>query len=150
MRLTHVGICVAELERSVRFYRDALGFELLGEPRRFDDQATATILDIVDVELELVYLVRDGVRIELLGYPRPGATGSRAVRPMNETGLTHLSFLVDDFDACVTRVRAQGGGVLEASATAFGHGNRGVMVTDPDGTRIELIEERPDGSPPGT
>ena len=71
-RLTHVGIAVLDLERSLRFYRDLLGFrwehelEVAGEP-------TDTLLRLRGVELKAVYLVRDGVRIELLHFASPPA-----------------------------------------------------------------------------
>ena len=49
----HVGVCVRDLERSIRFYRDGLGFEEMG---RLDTagQPTATLLGIPDVDLNAV------------------------------------------------------------------------------------------------
>ena len=46
--------------------------------------------------LDLVYLQRDGFRLELLGYAAPGPVGDGAPRAMNALGFTHLSFRVDD------------------------------------------------------
>ena len=105
-RLTHVGICVSDLERSLRFYRDLLGFapehelEVEGEP-------TDTLLRLRGTKLKAVYLARDGVRIELLHFASPPAPPRRA-RVMNELGLTHLSFRVADLDAVVAALRAAG------------------------------------------
>ena len=79
-RLSHLGICVADLERSLRFYREGLGFrevsalELSGEP-------SASLLGLPGVSLRARYLERDGARVELLHYPAPGATGRGAPRP---------------------------------------------------------------------
>jgi glyoxylase I family protein len=137
-RLSHVGICVSDLERSLRFYRDGLGFrevgalDLAGEP-------SATLLEIPDVALRARYLERDGARIELLHYPRPGATGGGA-RPMNALGLTHLSFRVSDLEAAQARLLALGGGALAQTRVANpALGMQAVFLTDPDGTRIELV-----------
>jgi len=141
-RLTHLGICVSNLERSLAFYGEVFGCREIG---RFDDREgySAELVEIDGVQLEAVYLERDGWRLELLSYPSPGTTGSGERRPMNQLGLTHLSFVVDDVEAVRAAVREHGGAVVEASrmearATA-------IFVTDPDGTRIELIER--DGDP---
>lgn len=141
VRLTHVGICVSELPRSIAFYRDALGFREVGR-YAVGDAATATILEVEGADLELVYLERDGVRIELLHYPSPGHQGSGERRPMNLLGLTHLSFAVDDVDAVARAITAGGGQVLDQTRASFTSGNRGLFALDPDGTRIELIERR--------
>ena len=140
-RLTHLGICVAELERSVAFYRDALGFVEVGR-YRVGDAATEQILEVADADLELVYLERDGWRIELLYYHSPGHSGDGERRPMNALGLTHLSFAVDDLDTVVRAIESGAGRVLGATTAHFKSGNRGLFALDPDGTRIELIERR--------
>jgi catechol 2,3-dioxygenase-like lactoylglutathione lyase family enzyme len=139
-RLSHLGICVADLERSLRFYREGLGFrevsalELSGEPG-------ATLLGLPGVSLRARYLERDGARIELLHYPVPGALGEGRPGPMNARGLTHLSFRVDGLDAVVARLVELGGALLAASRIGSARlGMQAVFVSDPDGTRIELVE----------
>jgi catechol 2,3-dioxygenase-like lactoylglutathione lyase family enzyme len=114
------------------------------------DEATGKILEVEDVALELVYLERDGVRIELLYYPAPGHVGTGERRPMNALGLTHLSFAVDDLERVARSIEGAGGRVLEGTRTVFKSGNRGLFALDPDGTRIELIERQGDpGGVPG-
>lgn len=142
LRLTHLGICVKNLDRSVTFYRDGLGFRELG---RLDvgDEATARILEVEGVQLQLVYLERDGWRIELLHYPSPGHEGSGERRAMNALGLTHLSFAVDDLDEVADAIQRHGGRILPDTRATFRSGNRGLFTLDPDGTRIELIERGP-------
>jgi predicted enzyme related to lactoylglutathione lyase len=89
-----------------------------------------------------VYLERDGWRIELLGYDG-GTTGDGAARPMDQLGFTHLSVRVASLDDVTGPIEANGGHVLHESLVTFEWGNRGVMAVDPDGIRLELIEERP-------
>lgn len=138
-RLTHLGICVSDLERSVAFYCDVFGLEETGrlEP---DVAATSQILEIPGAKLQAVYLERDGWRIELLYFSSPGHTGSDAPRPVNRLGLTHLSFRVQDLATITSRVEAAGGRVLENSRLALGDDSGALFVVDPDGTRIELID----------
>ncbi len=139
-RLTHIGICVSDRERSLRFYRDILGFahvsdlEVAGEP-------TSTLLQIENVALRATYLERDGVRIELLHYPAPGHLGDGRSRPMNQLGLTHLSFRVNNLAATIAALRESGVCILERThidIPAFDAA--AVFITDPDGTLIELVQ----------
>lgn len=138
-RLTHLGICVSDLERSLAFYRDVLGFVEVGrlEP---DASSTSQLLGF-DCTLQAVYLERDGWRIELLHYPTPGHTGSNEPRPMNRLGLTHLSFRVQDIDRVLEKLEAAGGHVFEESVLDLGDGSsKALMAVDPDGTRLEIID----------
>ncbi len=146
-RLTHIGICVADLERSLRFYRDLLGFayehdlEVEGEP-------TDTLLRLKSTKLKAVYLTRDGVRIELLHFARPAAPPPRA-RVMNELGLTHLSFRVADMDAVLSGLRAAGESVVEQSIVRFPEfQSAACFVVDPDGQLIELVQAPGDPAAP--
>ncbi|ORV86197.1 VOC family protein [Mycolicibacterium iranicum] len=139
IRLTHVGLCVRDIAYSTEFYCAALGFEKVGE-MHVSDSATARLLDVTGLVLDLVYLQRDGFRLELLGYAEPGTTGRAEPRAMNALGFTHLSFRVDDVDAVTGDVVQHGGHLLADRSVAFDGGNRGVMLTDPDGNLLELIE----------
>jgi catechol 2,3-dioxygenase-like lactoylglutathione lyase family enzyme len=140
LRVSHLGVCVSDLEAALRFYRDALGFEVASE-LTVKGEPSETLLRLSDVELRAVYLRRDGVTLELLHYASPGHTGDGTPRAMNALGLTHLSLRVDDLAALEADLAARGFQVLrdtridEPSLRA-----RAVFVTDPDGTLIELVE----------
>lgn len=150
LRLTHIGICVSDLDRALRFYRDGLGFrlrsalEIAGEP-------TATLLRLRDVDLHALYLERDGTRIELLHYRSPGHVAGEAPRPMNRLGLTHLSMRVDDLDATLADAVRAGAVVLADSRIDIpAFAAAAVLVTDPDGTIVELVQAPGDpADPPG-
>jgi catechol 2,3-dioxygenase-like lactoylglutathione lyase family enzyme len=146
-RLTHIGLCVSDLARSRRFYCDGLGFafehelHVAGEP-------TDTLLRLRGTDLHAVYLMRDGVRIELLNYASPAAPAGRS-RVMNELGLTHLSFRVADIDAALAAVRAAGGRVLDDTVVRFPEFEAAAgMVADPDGQLIELVQAPGDPAAP--
>jgi len=150
LRLTHIGLCVSDCERSLQFYRDVLGFRYLSE-LQLAGEPSSTLLQLPDVELRAIYLERDGTRIELLHYPVPGHQGDGAPRPMNQLGLTHLSLRVDDLGGLLASLRAAGVRILDRTRIdipAFEAG--AVFVTDPDGTLIELVQAPGDPSaPPG-
>ncbi len=137
-RLTHIGVCVRDIARSTAFYCTALGFTKIGE-MHVDDAASARLLDVDPLSLDLIYLERDGFRIELLGYDTPRRSEAPP-RRMNTPGFTHLSFRVTEIDALAEAIVAHGGKLLADHTVTFGSGNRGMMLTDPDGNFIELIE----------
>jgi lactoylglutathione lyase len=139
-RVWHVGICVSDLERSIRFYRDLLGFrhlsaiQLVGEP-------SDTLLQLKDVDLRAAYLERDGFRIELLCFASPPRREPQPVRRLNDLGLTHISLRVRGLKELAARLRAEGVTILDETwidIPAFE--TAAVLIADPDGQRIELVQ----------
>jgi lactoylglutathione lyase len=136
-RFSHFGICVSDLDRSLRFYCEGLGFE----PTVLHNvgEEFGRLMEIDGVAVRSQFMRRDGLTVELLHYQTPGHVGEPVPRPLNELGLTHLNFRVDDVDAVAERLRALGGTVLEHTRTTFSPEMDFVYCTDPDGTRIELM-----------
>jgi catechol 2,3-dioxygenase-like lactoylglutathione lyase family enzyme len=140
-RASHIGICVSDWRRSLRFYQDVLGFRALHELEVSGGPASR-LLQLEQVELRAVYLEREGLRIELLHYEQPGPISGGTPRPMNQLGLTHLSLRVDDLDEALRELREagveiRGGTRIELPAAR----TKAVFISDPDGTLIELVEQ---------
>jgi catechol 2,3-dioxygenase-like lactoylglutathione lyase family enzyme len=150
LRMTHIGICVTDLEQSTRFYRDGLGFRFRSE-FPVQGEPADTLLQLRDVNLHAVYLERDGTRIELLCYAAPPAVGDGGSRPMNARGLTHLSLRVDNLDATLADLERVGARVMQPSRIDIpGFDVAAIFVSDPDGTLIELVQSPGDPEvPPG-
>ena len=133
MTVNHVGICVTDLERSRRFYVEALGFQHWFDLAPPDDPS-AKLLGLPEpLGMQCVYLRKDEFVLELLHFSA-AATPPAPQRVMNNVGLTHISFAVDDIDAACARVEAYGGTVL--SETNIG---AAVFIRDPDGQLLELL-----------
>jgi catechol 2,3-dioxygenase-like lactoylglutathione lyase family enzyme len=146
--LMHFGICVSDLERSVRFYCEGLGFKEAGR-LEVSDAPTAKLIEIPGVDLHAVYLDREGVRIELLHYPSPGTVGSAEPRPMNQRGLTHFAIRVDSVDETIATLRPLGARILEHTRVRNDEFDAEIIyVTDPDGTRIECVQTPNDPTRP--
>jgi catechol 2,3-dioxygenase-like lactoylglutathione lyase family enzyme len=129
------------MDRSLRFYCDGLGFEAAESFAIGND--FARLMDLEGVELRSQYIRRDGLSIELLAFASPPTLGQAIRRPVNQLGLTHLSFRVEDVDAVAADIVALGGAVHDETRTTFQLGGGRVLdfvyCTDPDGTRIELM-----------
>ncbi|MDQ2651305.1 MAG: VOC family protein [Actinomycetota bacterium] len=129
--VNHVGQCVADLDRSIRFYTELLGFEV-DRTLELPDAAVSTLLSIEPpVGLRAVYLRRGEFQLELMQFDREG-NPSFTERAFNEPGLTHLSVCVEDLDDARARVADLGGAVVTDLGGV-------VMVRDPDGQLLELL-----------
>jgi lactoylglutathione lyase len=142
MTVSHVGLCVSDLDRAMRFYCEGLGFE---PSVRFDvgSEFAATLEVEGDVEVTSQFVARDGMSIELIHY----ATGAVHGTPSSSRahlGFTHLSLIVDDVDAVAARLVELGGQVVASTRTRIdnpdGSTNDFVFVADPDGVRVELMK----------
>jgi glyoxylase I family protein len=148
LRATHVGICVTDLERSIEFYRDRLGFAYLSRIH-VSGEPSDTLLSLEGVDLHAAYLERDGLRIELLYYASPPSPAAERPRPMNEVGWTHLSLRVDDLAALTTELRGRGVRIVDTTRIDIpAFGAAAVMIEDPDGVKIELVQAPGDPAAP--
>ena len=142
MTFSHFGLCVSDLDRSMRFYCDGLGFE---PAIRYEVGADfADTLEVSgDIAVVSQFIARDGVSIELLHYTKGGVTGSPSAT-RNQLGLTHLSLNVDDVDETAAKLVACGGTIIDSTRTKIdnpdGSVSDFVFVADPDGTRVELMK----------
>lgn len=136
--LSHIGICTSDLQRSLKFYTEALGFVLersideIGAP--FDQ-----LTELPGVPCRVHYVKSGAVTIELIGYPKGPVVGSNERRPMNQLGFTHMTLIVSDIDAVAERVVKCGGRVHPQTRIDSQYGPI-VFCTDPDGVRIELFQ----------
>jgi len=138
---SHSGLCVSDLEAALRFYTEGLGFTV-AEGYDVGDEVADTLEVPHGVSLRSQMIVKDGTKIELLGWTSPAVHGTPS-ETRNQLGLTHLSFEVQDMAAVEARLVALGATVIESTRT---HIDMGVatldllFLADPDGTRIELME----------
>ena len=126
-RIGHVALKVANVRRSLEFYRDRLGF---AEMMRLNND---------DGSLWLVYLrITDTQFLELFS----GGQGDRA--PGSEaTAVDHFCLECTDLDVTADRLR-EAGVKLTVEPKMGLDGNRQCWIEDPDGNRIEFMQMSPD------
>lgn len=136
---SHCGICVSDLDRSLRFYRDGLGFAE-GPVYKVGDEFRAGLEVAGEVAVSSLFLHQPGMTVELLHYDAPGVHGHPSAS-RNQLGLTHLSFEVADVDAAAARLVQYGGEIIESTRTNANDPSavQIFFLADPDGTRIELM-----------
>jgi catechol 2,3-dioxygenase-like lactoylglutathione lyase family enzyme len=138
MMFSHIGVCVSDMERSRRFYTEALGFTV---SHSIEAGAPFHVLtEMSELKLLATFMTRDGIMVELLYNERPPTIGPAERRPMNQLGLTHLSFTVTDMEATTERIARYGGHVYPHTKVTGPAGDM-MFCTDPDGIRIELWQK---------
>jgi glyoxylase I family protein len=139
----HTGITVSNLERSLAFWRDILGFELSHTAHQTGDMARE-ITGVTGAEIKLAVLKSPGGhKIELLEYLAPADRKQHVdLRPC-DVGHVHVALIVDDLEAVLQKIAQSGwepAGIPQTLTTGPNAGKRVVYVRDPDGTTIEFME----------
>ncbi|MEY2483126.1 MAG: hypothetical protein QOK24_1654 [Verrucomicrobiota bacterium] len=145
MAADHTGITVANLERSLDFWRDILGFELSHRAHQSGDLA-AEITGVPGAEISLAVLkTPTGHKIELLEYLAPPDRKHFEPRPC-DVGSAHVALTVDDLDAVLSAIVPFGwkaAGEPQTLRSGPNAGKRVAYVRDPDGTTIEFMQPPP-------
>ena len=103
----HIGLCVADRERSRRFYEGLLGFQFWWD-LELPDEGTDQLLQLDrPIGVRATYLVRDGLVLELLDYSKREVHAGPH-RVMDEPGLTHMSLSVSDLGEVLARSKVSG------------------------------------------
>ena len=147
----HTGITVSNLERSLAFWHDVLGFELLHTAHQKGELAQE-ITGVAGAEIKLAVLrAPGGHKIELLEYLAPVDRKRADIRPC-DVGSMHVALLVRDLDAVLERIAAsdwRAAGKPQMLQSGPNAGKRVVYVRDPDGTTIELMQIAKESSSAG-
>ena len=137
----HTGFTVANIDRSLAFWRDILGFELSHRAHHTGDLASE-VTGVPGAEISIAVLKAPGHRIELLEYHAPPDRKRTDLRPC-DVGSVHVALMVDNLDAVLSTIAASGwsaAGKPQILKTGPNAGKRIIYVRDPDGTTIEFIQ----------
>jgi glyoxylase I family protein len=140
----HTGLTVSNLERSLAFWRDVLGFELSHRPHQ-TGQLASEITGVPGAEISIAVLKGYGHKIELLEYLAPFGRKKIGLRPC-DVGFVHVALAVDNLDAVLNTIAASGweaAGKPQTLAAGPNAGKRVIYVRDPDGTTIEFMQSPP-------
>jgi catechol 2,3-dioxygenase-like lactoylglutathione lyase family enzyme len=143
-RFFHIDIVVRDMARSVRFY-EALGFVKHADDVMTDPEIGRGIgLDRFGSLRGVLMRLPDGgddqIFLDLTQFVAPASIEGR--RPVHQTGLSRMCFMVDDFDAAHDRLRAMEVEFIGPVVTLpeeQARGMRMVSFRDPDGTFLEIL-----------
>jgi lactoylglutathione lyase len=126
MRFLHTMLRVGDLQRSIDFYTKVMGMQLLRTTHRPEQGYSLAFVGYganpAQAEIELTQ--NDGIE----SYEMGSAYG-------------HIAIGVADARAACERIRSRGGAVTREAGPVKGGSTVIAFVTDPDGYKIELIEQ---------
>ncbi|MFE7741753.1 VOC family protein [Nocardia sp. NPDC057455] len=139
-RMDHAGIVVEDLAAAIAFFVE-LGLELEGEAA-VGGQWADNLLGLDGVRADIAVLrTPDGHnRVELSTFHSPTTTSTAPKAPVNTPGIPRLTFVVDDVEDVLDRLRAHGAEPV-GTVAQYEDIYRYCYVRGPEGIIIGLVEE---------
>ena len=142
----HTGIVVADVDWTVKFLRDTLGFEFLDKSSR-EPKNQEFVTGVTGIEVVIAYMTIHDQLFEISQYG--GRAELEHFRPrMVDVGHYHLCLMVDDVDLAVEKCLAYDDRIRTLSPTPLvvdsgpNKGNKVIIVVLPDGMMIEFTNTR--------
>ena len=146
--IDHINIVVGDLERSVKFFTEVLGFAKTKEAY-LEGGWIDKIVGLRGVKGRVAYVVAPAgePRIELLCYVAPKGETVSVNSRANTLGLRHIALRVDDLPAMIVRLRAAGVELFSepvrvpVGVVQHEEGEKTLAYfLDPDGVILELTQ----------
>jgi lactoylglutathione lyase len=142
--LHHLGLTVADIERSIHFYRDLLGMTLIRRRPHADNDYLALQTGYPGVVLNVAsFKVSPDSPQSLEVVQYMNHVGSLAETATNRPGNIHLCLTVDDLRACHADLKSKGVRFKSEPVAITAGPNAGGLVVyfyDPDGYTLELFQ----------
>jgi len=135
--LNHVGLTVSDLDASVAFYRDVVGFTVKLERMVAEGDWFDALTGGVGAKMEFALVGDERFTLQLVRY----LSGGAAAAPTGHAaaGNVHLCVEVDDVDSRWATL-SEAGYRLTPVVSIMGTDNRSFYVDDPDGVPVELLQ----------
>ena len=126
MKVHHIAITVNNLEESVIFYTQVLGFEIAKKFAREDMGAYATFVKLNDFQIELWQF-------------QDMKENSNPLNDIKVRGIRHIAFEVNDLNETISNLKEKGLELTEPKLGASGHNYS--FTKDPNGVALEFYEK---------
>lgn len=135
----HTGLVVADMENSLHFWCDVLGFRVMKRMEEFGPHIDA-MMGLIGVRVTTAKLsAPDGSLVELLCFHSHPSQPRWDGRPFT-TGLTHLALTVADLDETCVRLSSEGVTFPAPPQRSPDGTVRVIYATGPEGVLLELVE----------
>ncbi len=135
----HTAICVPDLDRSIRFYRDVLGMTVDWRIDHRRSEPLEKVLGLKDVDVSYAMLSGWGGRVEIFQYHSPEGQPFPPDKPVCDKGITHFGFQVEDIDGLYEELRSRGVR-FNSPPQVIRPGVKAAYFHDPDGITLELVQ----------
>ena len=137
--IRHVGLVVADLEQSLKFWCDAMGFVVLRQMEESGPHIDA-MMGLKDVKVTTAKLAApDNNILELLCFHSHPDKNRWAGVPYS-TGFTHIALTVKDLDETLRHLKPFGVSIPNQPQLSPDGQVRVIYATGPEGVLLELVE----------
>ena len=139
----HTSFTVADVERAVAFWHDAMGFTVTDLSLREGDWL-GTVVGVPGARCRIAHLHGHGSHLEFIQYLE--TCGDDVTGPPNRPGTAHVAFVVEDIEAMTQRMLEAGAseqGRITRCTSGAAAGCLAVYLKDPNGIIVELVELPP-------
>jgi len=106
LRMDHVGMSVKNMEKVIAFYQDIIGMEKVFD--RIFDSPLANIIGERGAKARVVHMRLQDSIVELFDYDHPKGRSPSTDQSQSDFGLTHIGFMVSDFNETYEQLKAKG------------------------------------------
>jgi catechol 2,3-dioxygenase-like lactoylglutathione lyase family enzyme len=137
--IRHVGLVVADLEKSLKFWCDTMGFVVSRQMEESGPHIDA-MMGLKDVRVTTAKLAAsDGNLLELLCFHSHPDKQKWEGKPYS-TGLTHIALTVQDLDETLGRLKLLGASVPAEPQLSPDGQVKVIYASGPEGVLLELVE----------
>ncbi len=125
-KINHIGVAVQSLAEAIPFYRDNLGMAFMGTEEVAEQKVTVAFLQIGESKIELL---------------EPTADDSPVAKfiEKNGAGIHHIAYEVEDIEAAIAKLTADGARMIDSVPRNGAHGAR-IAFIHPKTSRGVLTE----------
>ncbi len=125
-KINHIAVAVSDIEKSLLFWRDALGLEL------------AELREVPAESAQIAFLPVGGIEVELV-RPTTDDSGLAKYLAKNGAGMHHLCLETDDIEGMLARLKEKGVQLINESPRTGADGKRYAFI-HPKSTGGVLVE----------
>lgn len=128
-KIDHIGVAVASLDETMPFYRDQLGMTVKG------------VEEVVEQKVRVAFLQIGESKIELL-EPTSAESAVAKFLQKNGPGIHHIAYQVDDIEAAIRKLEADGARMIDRVPRTGAHSARIAFIhpKSSGGTLTELCQ----------
>jgi catechol 2,3-dioxygenase-like lactoylglutathione lyase family enzyme len=133
----HVAVHVRDMDSMIEFYREAFGFEVVGEVFRWSDsELIDTLVDVPHSAARGAMLRAGSCYMELFQYSAPPPASARPLQPFDR-GYTHFCVDVTEIESEYERLKGLGMTFNQPGPVDVGN-VKSIYGRDPEGNLIEI------------
>ena len=136
--INHVGLSVTNLDRSIKFYRDAFHLEVIAE-QPFSGGLYEQIMGLPGTSGRAALMKNGSLQLELFEFCSPQPKSRERLRSVHEYGISHFCVEVVDIEEEYDRLKRYGVS-FHCAPLDFRGEAKATYGRDPDGNIFELWE----------